>query len=83
MRLSLGGNIQTVGTKPDGSDWNVAIKDPEHTDQYMGVLKVSNQAGSLPPEVMSAILNRMGKNTGIFWIQRPVIRHRVDCSVLR
>lgn len=42
--LSLGGNIQTVGTKPDGSDWNVAIKDPEHTDQYMGVLKVSNQA---------------------------------------
>ena len=26
--LSLGGNIQTIGTKPDGSDWNVAIKSP-------------------------------------------------------
>ena len=27
--LSLGGNIQTVGAKPDGSDWIVGVQDPE------------------------------------------------------
>lgn len=27
--LSLGGNVQTLGTKPDGSDWVVGIADPK------------------------------------------------------
>ena len=27
--LSLGGNVQTVGLKPDGSQWTVALKNPD------------------------------------------------------
>ena len=42
--LSLGGNIQALGTKPDGSDWTVAVKDPEDTENYMGLLKISDKA---------------------------------------
>lgn len=42
--LNLGGNIQALGEKPDGSSWNVAIKDPVFTSEYMGVLSVKDKA---------------------------------------
>ena len=41
--LDLGGNIQTVGSKPDGSSWRVGIRDPEG-DGNLGVVEVVNQA---------------------------------------
>lgn len=41
--LDLGGNVQTVGTKPDGSDWRVAIQNPEG-DGILGVVAVSDKA---------------------------------------
>ncbi len=41
--LSLGGNVQALGSKPDGSDWTVAIQDPEG-EGYLGYLSVSDQA---------------------------------------
>ena len=42
--ISLGGNVQTLGTRPDGSDWNVAIQDPEDTNSYAGILSVGETA---------------------------------------
>ena len=41
--LDLGGNIQTVGAKPDGSPWRVGIRDPEG-DGNVGVVEVVDQA---------------------------------------
>lgn len=41
--LDLGGNIQTLGNKTDGSPWRVAVRDPDGTDT-IGVLAVSNKA---------------------------------------
>ena len=41
--LDLGGNIQAVGKKPDGSDWKIGLKDP-HGDGLFGVLEVSDKA---------------------------------------
>ena len=38
--VSLGGNIAAVGTKPDGSDWQVGLQDPENPDTYFGILSV-------------------------------------------
>ena len=41
--FSLGGNIQTIGTKPDGEKWYVGIKDPE-SDGYLGGVRVQDEA---------------------------------------
>ena len=42
--VSLGGNVQTLGRKPDGSLWNVAVQDPNNTASYVGVLSVGETA---------------------------------------
>lgn len=39
--LSLGGNIQTVGKKPDGTDWTVAILDPDDPGSYLLTMTVT------------------------------------------
>lgn len=39
---SLGGNVQTLGAKPDGSPWRVAVQAPE--GGYAGVLEVVGKA---------------------------------------
>ena len=41
--LNLGGNVQLIGGKPDGSDWRVAVQDPE-SDGYLGVLCLQDKA---------------------------------------
>ena len=41
--LDLGGNIQTIGAKPDGSPWRIGIRDPEG-DGNLGVVEVVDQA---------------------------------------
>ena len=42
--ISLGGNVQTLGLKPDGSKWTVAIQDPNNTSSYVGVINVGETA---------------------------------------
>ena len=41
--LRLGGNIQTIGSKPDGSPWRVGIQDPA-TENTLAVVSVVDQA---------------------------------------
>ena len=42
--INLGGNVQTLGTKPDGSLWTVAIENPDEGGDYLGALKVKDKA---------------------------------------
>lgn len=42
--VSLGGNVQTLGLKPDGTMWNVAIQDPNNPESYLGVISVGETA---------------------------------------
>ena len=41
--VNLGGNIMTVGTKPDGKDWRVGVKDPVG-DGDIGILELHDCA---------------------------------------
>ena len=41
--LNLGGNVQTIGTKPDGTPWNIGIQDPKG-DSPMMALSITDQA---------------------------------------
>lgn len=43
--VSLGGNIQAIGKKPDGSCWRVGIRDPKGGQaDYIGVIQVQDEA---------------------------------------
>lgn len=41
--LNLGGNVQALGSKPDGSPWRIGVQNPLG-DGYIGVLEVTDQA---------------------------------------
>ena len=42
--VSLGGNVQALGTKPDGSKWRVAVENPDDTGDYIGIVSVADKA---------------------------------------
>ena len=42
--LSLGGNVQTVGTKPDGSLWRIGVQDPKNLSGHLGIVSVGEMA---------------------------------------
>lgn len=44
--LDFGGNILTIGSKPDGSSWRVGVRDPD-SEGNLGVLELTGQGVSV------------------------------------
>ena len=42
--VSLGGNVQALGTKTDGTAWQIAIENPDKSSDYIGVVSVKYKA---------------------------------------
>ena len=42
--INLGGNVFGFKKKPDGSLWNIAIRDPNAPDKYMAAIKLEDSA---------------------------------------
>lgn len=42
--VNLGGNVQALGSKTDGSSWRVAIENPLKDGTYLGVVSVKDKA---------------------------------------
>ena len=38
--ISLGGNVGTLGLKPDGSEWTVAVENPDKSGDYLATLSL-------------------------------------------
>lgn len=42
--LDLGGNVQVIGTKPDGSRWRLGLRNPFDAKEYLGVIEIADAA---------------------------------------
>lgn len=42
--VSLSGNVEALGAKPDGSAWNIAITDPHDAASYIGSVRIKDKA---------------------------------------
>lgn len=42
--INLGGNVQTLGSKPDGSEWSVGIANPFSPNELLGIVRVRDKA---------------------------------------
>lgn len=38
--VNAGGNIKTIGQKPNREDWRIAIQHPRHADKLLGILRL-------------------------------------------
>ena len=63
MLLNLGGNVLTIGSRPDGSDWSIGIQKPfDDNDPIIDVVKVKDQT-----VVSSGIYERYFKQDGVIY----------------
>lgn len=42
--LDLGGNVQVIGTKPDGSKWRLGLRSPFEEESCLGVIEIADAA---------------------------------------
>jgi thiamine biosynthesis lipoprotein len=40
--LNIGGNIRTIGTKPDGTGWSTGVKNPLDPEQYVLTIQIAD-----------------------------------------
>lgn len=77
--LSLGGNIQTIGSKPDGSDWRIGLQEPTG-DGIAGILQVSDLAAVTSGAYERYFIGEDGKRYG--HIVDPVTGYPIQNDLL-
>lgn len=57
---NIGGNVVTVGSKPDGSPWKVGIRHPRQEEGLIGYVNVSNKAVVTSGDYQRYFIDREG-----------------------
>ncbi|MDI3500811.1 MAG: FAD:protein transferase [Thermoanaerobacter sp.] len=74
--INLGGDVLTIGTKPDGGNWRIGIQTPfKPRGEYLGIVEVSNKT-----VVTSGVYERYFKKDGKLYhhILNPFTGYPVD-----
>lgn len=58
---NLGGNVVTLGTKPDGSPWSIGIQHPRQENQLIGAVSVVDQSVVTAGDDQRYYTDRQGK----------------------
>jgi len=58
---NLGGNVVTVGTKPDGSPWHIGIQHPRRENRLIGSVSVVNQTVVTSGDYQRCFTDSQGK----------------------
>lgn len=58
---NLGGNVVTLGTKPDGTAWSIGIQHPRQEDQLIGTISVVDQSVVTAGDDQRYFIDRRGK----------------------
>lgn len=76
--LDIGGNIQAIGTKPDGSSWRVGLKDP-FSGNVLGVIRAADEAVVTSGNYERYFIDTKGKKYG--HILDPATGYPVDNEI--
>lgn len=60
--VNLGGNVLTVGTRPDGNPWRIGVRDPKEPETMRAVLTVAGKS-----VVTSGLYERNFTKDGVFY----------------
>jgi thiamine biosynthesis lipoprotein len=58
---NLGGNLVTIGARPDGSPWQIGIQHPRQENQILGAVAVENQSVVTSGDYQRYYTDRQGK----------------------
>lgn len=65
--IRAGGNVYTIGTKPDGNKWQIGIRDPLHPQHTLGYLEPENQ-----------VVDTSGNYEQLFTVNDKTYGHIID-----
>ncbi|MBR2834891.1 MAG: FAD:protein FMN transferase [Coriobacteriales bacterium] len=60
--VNLGGNVLTIGSRPDGTSWRIGVRDPAHPEQLRAVVQASSMS-----VVTSGLYERNFTKDGVFY----------------
>lgn len=77
---NLGGNVVTLGSKPDGSPWRIGIQHPRQEDRLIGLVSVIDQSVVTSGDYQRCFFDSQGRRH--HHILDPISGHPADSGLI-